>query len=309
MTNTHKWLTWPTFVELSEIYTAPLNVIWFILGSAIAQLTYGTFNLVNVLLCLVDVFIFDLAVNVSDNYFDYVHAHDREHYAKEVNPIGKLNLPLKQVGWLATALYVLSAVPGIFLWLNTGWPVLIFGAIGYVIGIFYTAGKFPINATPFGETVVALSIAYLIQLTCVYVSIAGTVPFTLSTMGITFILCLPLTLNFFCLQLANNIADLDEDIANHRHTLVYFTGRKNAITIMKIGVLLGTLWPILNVVLGKAPWISALSSLVLFVSWPGMQPFFKNPDKQKTFMGVIKSGSLFFVIYTVLFAVGVWLQA
>ena len=62
-----KWLTWPVFVTLSEIYIAPLNIMWFILGSAIAQYQYGMVNWINVVFCLVAVFIIDIAVNVSDN--------------------------------------------------------------------------------------------------------------------------------------------------------------------------------------------------------------------------------------------------
>ncbi|MHA3067144.1 UbiA family prenyltransferase [Lacticaseibacillus saniviri] len=298
------WFTWPTFVAITEIYIAPLNVIWFILGTAAAQYLYGTINLVNVILCLLDVFIFDLAVNVSDNYFDYKHAHDREYYTKKVNVIGKLNLPLSGVRKLMIALYVISAIPGFFLFLRTGWAVLIFGAIGYFIGIFYTAGKFPINATPLAETTVALSISYLIQLTCVYVCLYGQHPFTWQVAGEVFLVALPQTLIFFGVQLANNIADLKEDIANHRYTLPYFTGANNAITIMKVVNVVGALWPLANVALGFAPWPVLFSSLILIPMWRGLKPFFALPDKQKTYMGVIKSTTLFFIGYTLLFTIG-----
>ncbi len=142
-----KWLTWPVFYELTEIYTAPLNIMWFVLGSAIAQYHLGTVNWLNVTLCLVSVFIFDLAVNVSDNYYDYRHARDREGYAQKTNPIGRLQLPVAGVGRLALGLYLISLIPGIWLVMRTGWLVLVLGLVGYVIGIFYTAGPYPINAT------------------------------------------------------------------------------------------------------------------------------------------------------------------
>ncbi|GKT03336.1 prenyltransferase [Furfurilactobacillus sp. WILCCON 0119] len=302
-----KWLTWPIFVELTEIYTAPLNIVWFILGAAIAQSRYGIVNWVNVLLCLVDVFIFDLAVNVSDNYYDYVHAADREGYAAHTNPLGRLQLPLRGVWWLAASLYALSAVPGLFLIMRTGWPILVFGLIGYAIGIFYTAGPKPLNAMPICEAVVALSISYLIQLVCVYVSIYGHQPFTIGMVGTTFTLCLPLTLIFFMVQLSNNTADLEEDIKNHRHTLAYFIGRKRAVALMKVLLVVGSLWPLVNFFAGIAPWPTLLSVLLLPVMWRGIQPFFAVQDKQKTYGAVLKSTALFFVGYTVLFALGVWL--
>ena len=39
-----KWLTWPVFYELTEIYTAPLNIMWFVLGSAIAQYHFNRYG-------------------------------------------------------------------------------------------------------------------------------------------------------------------------------------------------------------------------------------------------------------------------
>ena len=72
-----KVLSWPVYYQLSEIYTAPLNVIWFVFGVAMSFQQYHMFNLINILLCLVDVFLFDLAVNIADNYYDYLHGKDR----------------------------------------------------------------------------------------------------------------------------------------------------------------------------------------------------------------------------------------
>lgn len=302
-----KWLTWPVFVTLSEIYIAPLNIMWFILGSAIAQYQYGVVNWINVVLCLVDVFIFDLAVNVSDNYYDYVHAADREEYAAHTNPIGRLHLPKRGVWWLAVALYVVSAIPGVILVMRTGWPVLLFGITGYLIGIFYTAGPYPLNAMPICETVVAFSITYLIELVCVYISIYGQRPITWGVAGTTFALCLPITLLFFTVQLGNNTADLDEDVKNNRHTLAYFIGRKRAVRVMQVLLIAGSLWPIVNLVFGLAPWITVLSVVLLPFMWRGIKPFYTVQDKQKTYMKVIKNTSLFYIGYTALFAIGAWL--
>lgn len=96
-------MQWQYVYRLTEIYTAPLNIVWFILGGAIAYQQFGTINLTNILLCLIDVFIFDLAVNVSDNYFDFKHAAD-QNYMEQTNPIGKYRLDPKDVGKLAVAL-------------------------------------------------------------------------------------------------------------------------------------------------------------------------------------------------------------
>ena len=62
-------ITWVAFYELSEIYIAPLNIIWFLFASAIAYQDFHYLNIINILLCFLDVFLFDLAVNIADDYF------------------------------------------------------------------------------------------------------------------------------------------------------------------------------------------------------------------------------------------------
>lgn len=301
-----RWLTWPVFYQLTEIYTAPLNVLWFVLGAAIAQYHVGVVNWGNVALCLVDVFIFDLAVNVADNYYDYQHARDQT-YRTATNPIGRLGLPATGVLQLTWGLYALSALPGIWLVARTGWPVLVMGLVGYAIGIGYTAGPRPINATPVSSAVVALAIAFLIQLTCVVVSIYGRQPLTWSIVGTTFLLCLPLTLIFFTLQLANDTADRDEDISNHRFTLAYYLGKAGSVRLIQTFLIVGGLWPLVNLFLGVAPALTGFAVLLLPLMWRGMRPFFAVQDKQRTFVTTVKSASLFFLAYPLLFAAGTWL--
>ena len=191
--------------------------------------------------------------------------------------------------------------------MRTGWLVLVLGLVGYVIGIFYTAGPYPINATPLCETVVALAIAFLIELTCVVVSTYGQHPLTWSIVGTTFLLCLPLTLIFFCLQLANNTADRDEDILNHRYTLAYYLGKPGSVRLIQAFLVIGGIWPLVNVLLGLAPIVTIWVVLLLPIMWQGMRPFFEVQDKKKTFITTVKSASLFFILYPVLFVLVTWL--
>ena len=43
------------------------------------------------------------------------------------------------------------------------------------------------------------------------------------------------------------------------------------------------------------------------ISAYGMRPFFEVQDKKKTFITTVKSVSLFFILYPVLFVLGTWL--
>lgn len=291
-----KCLSWPVFYQLSEIYTAPLNIIWFIFGAAIAYQQFHLINITNVSLCLVDVFLFDLAVNVADNYFDYIHGKD-PHFLEQTNPVGRLKLPLTDVRNLVIIMYIVSALPGLVLVYRTGWQVLVMGIIGYIIGIFYTAGPKPFNATPLCEAIVAFFISFFIILVSVYVTIYGRYDLSWTLALTTLLRCLPLTFIFYALQLANNTCDLKEDLVNGRRTLASYLGFAKSLKLIKILIIIGMLFPLVVVSLGLAPWPLICTSLCLPLLWKPIENFFKKPDKQTTYLSLIKNTSLFFIVY------------
>lgn len=300
-----KCLSWPVFSELSEINIAPLNVMWFILGATIAYQEYHLVNLVNILLCLADVFLFDLAVNIADNYFDFIHGKD-PHFLQETNPVGRLHLPLTGVRELVILMYAVSALPGLILVYRTGWPVLVMGIIGYIVGIFYTAGPKPLNAMPICEAIVAFFISYFIILVSVYISVYGQQPLTWTLAWRTLLHCLPVTCIFYSWQLSNNTCDLQEDLINGRHTLASYIGVKRSVQLMKSVIMVGMLLPVVLAVFRIAPWPIALTSLLLPFLWKRLRPFFDHPDKQKTYPILLKNTSLFFIAYILLYAVLIW---
>ena len=297
-----KWLSWRVYYELSEINIAPLNIIWFILGASIAYKWYHLHNIVNVLLCLTCVFLFDLAVNIADNYYDYQHSRD-EVFRTQTNPIGRLHLPLDGVKKLMWISYFISLIPGFILILRTGWPIFWIGVIGYIIGFFYSAGPKPINATIFCETAVALSISFLPVFSSFYVSIYGQLTLSWSMMGQVLLMCLPLTCLMFTIQLANNVCDLDEDRRSGRFTLANKLEVHNGLVVIKWAIIIGMLFPVFLFFIGDVHWIVLLSCLVLPLALKNLQPFFNHPNKKTTFLLVIKNCSLFFILYIALVSV------
>lgn len=296
------WLTWPVFYALTEVYQVPLNIIWFIFSVGISYQYFHMINLINVFLCCIDVMLFDLAVNVADNYFDYIHGKD-PHFLKVTNPVGRLNLPLKKVRNLVIIMYLISAIPGLVLVYLTGWPILVMGIIGYIIGIFYTAGKFPLNATPLCEAIVSFFIAYFIILVGIDVSIYGIYPLTWQFAGKTLLLCLPLMLVFYAIQLANNACDLKEDLINGRHTLASFIGQERAFKLIKLLTILGFIAPAILALCKIIKWPIGLVSLLLPIFWPKLKIFFDKPDKNTTYFLLFKEIALFLIAYIIVFTV------
>ena len=301
-----KVLSWPVFYELSEIYTAPLNMIWFMFATAIAYQQYHLINLINVLLCFACVFLFDLAVNIADNYFDYLHGKD-QHFLNKTNPIGRLKLSLPAVRNLVIISYLISIIPGLILVYRTGWQILVLGMVGYFVGIFYTAGPKPINATPICEAVVALFISTFINIVGVYVNIYDTYQINWQLIGIIVLRVLPLTLIMYACQLGNNLCDLEEDLANGRKTLVSYIGVKDALKLDKAIVITAMLLPILLVIVRVMPWPIVFSSILLPLLMPQFNRFFTKPDKQTTYLLLVKNGSIFLVGYILLYTILVFL--
>lgn len=294
--STKSWLTWPIFYTLSEIYQVPLNIIWFILSGAIAYHEFHTVNLINIFLCCLDVMIFDLAVNVADNYFDYRHGKD-PHFLTVSNPVGRLKLPIKKVRNLMIILYLISVIPGIILVARTHWSVLILGVIGYFVGIFYTAGKFPINATPFCEAVVAFFISFFIVFVGVYVAVYPHLVISFDTIGQIFAICLPLMIIFYALQLANNVCDLEEDLINGRKTMASFVGKKRGFQVIKVLIIIGMIMPLILAVTHLIPPVTGLVSLWILPTLRNTRNFFTNPDKETTYLHFLKELSVFLILY------------
>lgn len=295
-------ITWKAFYELSKIYIAPLNIIWFVFAGAIAYQDFHYVNVVNILLCLLDVFLFDLAVNIADDYFDYLNGKD-PHFLTVTKTIGRMKLSLPAVKKLMIMMYLISASPGLILVYRTNYVVLILGIIGYIFGIFYTAGPKPLNATKYCELIVSGMISIFIIEVGVYVAIYGQYSFTLHTFLTTLLKCLPIFFLFFATQLANNTCDLREDLINGRKTLASYLGTKRAIYLLKVLTILGFITPIFLAIFKQISWFNTLVVILTPFLWKNLKVFFDNPDKQKTYMIFIKNESLYFTIYIGLFLI------
>lgn len=297
-------MTWKLFYELTEIYTTPLDVAWLILAISYSYFTFGSYQFTYMLVAFFLVFAFHLIVNMQNNYMDYKNATDLSDYKQKTSTIGKHHLPLSLIrNWLIG----LSIVPSIIaLWLayQTGITTLIIGVVSVSIGLLYSAGPRPINSTLFAESLISLAITFSIPLTYIYLGLPDHTAFSSQLFFNVLLITLPNILLGFVGLLANNTCDLKEDIANNRHTLVYFIGQQNAVRLFKIaGGLALVLIPLL-VLLKQAP----LTTLLITLLYPSVikqvQPYFAKQIKSETFPLVVKAFSKIAIGYIVLFAIG-----
>ncbi|HEM4292069.1 TPA: UbiA family prenyltransferase, partial [Streptococcus suis] len=113
---------------------------------------------------------------------------------------------------------------------------------------------------------------------------------------------LPLVTLIANIMLANNTCDLEEDIRNHRYTLVYYIGKKNALKLYLVLASLPWLLWIIYCLTGFLP-IWALFGLIgVLPAYKSLETFLKKQVKRETFIEAVKSFVLFALLYVVILA-------
>lgn len=295
--------------ELGEIYTSPLNLFLILLGVSYSRYENGSFFNGQVLLYILLILFFHIAVNVFNNYMDYLNASDEHEYKTKTNIIGRENLSLKTVRTTFIIFLAVATLLGVLLAWQTNWVLLVLGLIGFYIGLFYSAGPKPLNSLPIAETVTSLASGFFVPLVGAYLSDFIHTPLTIQFVGKVLLVCLPTVLMMFNNLLANNTCDLEEDIVNGRKTLVYYLGKARSVTVTKITFLFSFVWLFVLAFLGLAPWTVLLLVVLLPKSWKNLQAYFHVQDKQKTFPIVLKALGGIMIWYPVLYCVGSFLPA
>ncbi len=262
-----------TFFKLVEIQTKLASLFPFLLGTLFAAYYFNAFNLINTLIFFVAMLIFDMATTAINNLMDYQKAKDKG-YKDEVNVIGQEKIPEKLVIRLIIGMLIVAMLLGFLLVFRTNIILLVIGAGCFFIGIFYTFGPIPISRMPLGEPISGLVMGFGIFFIAAFVTIKDTNLLSLLFSEQSFILegnmlsilslffvSLPTVFLIANIMLANNTCDLEQDIVNHRYTLPFYIGKKQAVqlfnglvylsyVVIVLAVLLGLLHPVLLLLLG-----------------------------------------------------------
>lgn len=298
-----KQLTFKQFWELSEIYTAPLNLFIILLGYAIAKFQLNSLPSPEFFLFILIIVMFHITVNIFNNYMDYRNASD-ENYKQLTNIIGRDHLDLRFVRNFYLFNLIISFLLGLILVWRTNWVIGVLGVIGFYIGLFYSYGRRPLNSLPIAEALTGTASGFFITVVSYYLDVYQGNLITTSMIGKVFLISLPLVLMMFNNLLANNTCDLEEDIRNNRKTLVYYLGKPLAVKVLLGVYVFSFIWLFVLVITGLAPW-TVLFLLFLFPkNWQSLKKYRALQDKKTTFPIVLKAMSAIMVIYPVLYFIG-----
>ena len=292
------------FLELVEIKAKTASVLPFLLGLCLAAYHYHTVQPGLAILFFVAMLLFNMSVDMLDNYHDYVHAIDTEDYQQNINIIGRENLSSKLILGMLVALVVVAALIGVYLVTQLGFPLLWLGVFCFAIGFLYSSGPFPLSGLPVGEFFSGFTMGFMITLISVYVNTGASFTWSWTNLGIVFLVALPDELWISNLLLANNICDEQEDEDNHRHTIVHFIGKKLALiayavknTIAFLAIILAAIWHL-------TPWTVLLTLLIIPFVVKQTKILFEKQVKKETFPSAIRILLIGSLVQVVTFAIG-----
>ncbi|HFH9920955.1 TPA: 1,4-dihydroxy-2-naphthoate polyprenyltransferase [Streptococcus suis] len=315
-TNSKKRLTLPVFLEFVELKTKVASVFPMTIGILWAFYRYQTFNWLNTLLFVLAVLSFDMCTTAINNSMDFHKAKD-EVYRQESNVIGKFALDFKQMIGIVLGLLVFSSLVSLILVWQTSWLLLPMGAVCFLVGIFYTFGPIPLSRMPLGEVFSGVTMGLGIFFLAVFIQAPDSLLLArldgqwlslqvdwIKVLEILF-MSLPLVTLIANIMLANNTCDLEEDIRNHRYTLVYYIGKKHALQLyFTLASLPWLLW-LIYCLTGFLPIWALLGLLGIIPAYKSLKRFLKKQVKGETFIEAVKSFVLFAAIYVLFLVVAI----
>lgn len=296
-------LSFKQFWELSEIYTAPLNLFIILLGVSAAKFIQQLSLSKDLLIFIGIILCFHLSVNIFNHWMDYQHASDL-HFKEKTNIIGREHLSISVVKRYFYTFMILAALFGLYLVSQTTIIIGILGMLGFYIGLFYSYGKYPINSLFLAETITSIASGFFITFIAFYLAIPHREVINPRIILSLFFISLPLVLSMFNNLLANNTCDLEEDINNGRKTLVYYIGKKHAVTLLLTLTIASYLWIGILVYLKLAPIVTLDLLILLPITLKELKKYTQYQDKKETFPVVLKTMSVMMVLYPIIYALG-----
>ncbi|MGL9729929.1 1,4-dihydroxy-2-naphthoate polyprenyltransferase [Enterococcus sp. DIV0756] len=294
-------MTRESFFDLVEIRTKLASLFPFLIAVLFTNTYFHSFHWGKTLFFFFGMLAFDMATTAINNYMDFRKARSEE-YKYQENVIGKEQLSERTVVRIIFGLIGFSAIVGITLAIQTGWLLLLMGCACCFIGVFYTFGPIPLSRMPLGEVfsgvtmglgIFAITIylntydkkLFFMELDLKHFAITGSTTAALAVVWAS----IPLIATIANIMLANNLCDLEQDIENHRYTLPFYLGKKNAVILFNLLMYSSYAAIVIGLIAGIYRWPILLTFLSLIKVFPQTKAFTVEQIKRKTFVMSIKN--------------------
>ncbi len=256
----HVW--WRAF----RFHFVPPSFLPAILGGVIAWSATGRFHLWYFVLTVIGVTINHVALNMTDDYYDYLSSVDSRSknagnpYCGGSGTLSEGLIKPEQMLRVFIMGYGITIAIGIYLSISISWFILAFGFFGMACAYFYTAPPIRYGYHGVGEVSQLINFSFTIGMGAYFVQ-------TQTLSWEAFWAILPLGFMMFSMITINEIPDREEDKKYGKNNLVVLLGAKKAIRLYGGGMIAAyaiiAVTPLLGI---TSPWIYlGLITLPLFV--------------------------------------------
>ncbi|WP_208559293.1 UbiA family prenyltransferase [Marinilactibacillus kalidii] len=307
----------PQFMRFVDIRTKFTSMLPVCIGVLYALYYFQSFNLINTLIFFIATVLLDFTTTAINVLVDYQTASENSSEL-ENNIMGKENIPERLVVYYIFGMLFLYFVLGLILVTRTDLALLPMGIISAIIAVTYTYGPIPLSRMPLGELFSGPPLGFGIIFIAIFINYRDALILSLSFQDATFMLLgdwlfilailfvsLPQVFLISTIVLANNICDLEQDVDNHRFTLVYHIGKEKSIRLYN-WLTYGSYFSLgIPILFGWLPPVMLLIYPTLFFVHQQVKIFNHKQVKSETFITSVKSFLVFTVAEILLFILAI----
>ncbi|MGO3497861.1 MAG: 1,4-dihydroxy-2-naphthoate polyprenyltransferase, partial [Staphylococcus equorum] len=217
--------------HLMRPHTLTAAVVPVLVGTATAKIfllgSEDHLSLTLLLAMLTACLLIQAATNMFNEYYDFKKGLDDHTSVGIGGAIVRNGMSPKLVMNIAIAFYVIAALLGLFIAINSSFWLIPIGLVCMAIGYLYTGGPFPISWTPFGEVFSGIFMGMIIILIAFFIQ-------TGNLQSLVVWISLPIVITIGLINMANNIRDRVKDKESGRKTLPILLGKNNSIRFLAL---------------------------------------------------------------------------
>jgi 1,4-dihydroxy-2-naphthoate octaprenyltransferase len=278
--------------------TLPAAVAPVLVGAMLA-LRDNRFRLGPTLACLLAALLLQIGSNLANDVFDFEKGADS---GERFGPIRVSQAGLLMPGQVRRGMWTVfgvTAILGIYLIFQSGWPILVLGVAAIISAIAYTGGPYPLGYHGLGDLFVFIFFGLAATAGTYYVQV-GIVTLAVWWMAVAMGL---LTVNIL---VVNNLRDIENDRRFGKKTMAVRLG-SNGVRIEYLLSLLGAF--AIPVILWLTKQISVGALIVLVLIPQGMQLIRSVYEKTgRTLNKTLAATGRFELFYAFLFSIGIILE-
>ena len=207
-----------TWWMASRPFSFTASVVPVVLGSVLAAYQ-GAWSWLLFAITLIASVAIQIGTNLVNDYYDWKKGSDTPETLGPNSAMREGMLTPQQVFWGGVFFFALGAALGLYLVYARGLFILWIGILSVLAGWLYTAGPAAFAYNALGEIVVFIFMGPIMILGSYYVQIQ-------SLNLDAFLISIPIGLLVAAILYANNLRDVEKDLANKKRTLANLSGRK-----------------------------------------------------------------------------------